>query len=89
MIGPQFGLPVKGHLLRKVHQLPLAKGTGATVAAAPTWKRSLPAPSGMSSPLKPPQCTVTRRGRVYLVSDDTVEDVVQTQVLLLSSAGAD
>ena len=48
-----MGLPVKGHLLRRVHQLPVAKGTRATVAAAPTWKRTLPAPSGSASPLEP------------------------------------
>ena len=51
--GMMMGLPVKGHPLRRVHQLPVAKGTRATVAAAPTWKRTLPAPSGSASPLEP------------------------------------
>ena len=42
-----MGLPVKGHSLRRVHQLPVAKGTEApTIAAAPTWRRTLPAPRG-------------------------------------------
>ena len=36
--GMMMGLLVKGHSLRRDHQLPVAKGTGATVAAAPTWK---------------------------------------------------
>ena len=40
-----MGLPVKGHQLRRVPQLPVAKGTGTTVAAAPAWNRTLPAPS--------------------------------------------
>ena len=79
--GMMMGLPVKGHPLRRVHQLPVAKGTGTTVAAAPTWKRTLPAPSGITSPLEPPRCTVTRRGRVCLIGGDTVEVVAWTPVL--------
>ena len=79
--GVMMGLPVKGHSLRRVHLLPVAKGTGAKVAAATTWKRTLPAPRGTTSPLEPPQRTVTRRGRVYLVCADTVKDVAQTPVL--------
>ena len=59
----------------------IAKGTGATVAAAPTWKRTLPAPSCIASPLEPPRRTVTRRGRVYLVGGDTVEVVARPPVL--------
>ena len=79
--GMMMGLPVKGHPPRRVHQLPVAKGTGATVAAAPTWKRTPPAPSGIVPPLDPPRRTVTRRGRVYLVGGDTVEVVARTPVL--------
>ena len=79
--GMMMGLPVKGHPPRRVHQLPVAKGTGATVAAAPTWKRTLPAPSGIVPPLDPPRRTVTCRGRVYLVGGDTVEVVAWTLVL--------
>ena len=45
-----MGLPVKGHILRRVHQQPVAKGFGATVAAAPKWKRTLPAPLTLSLP---------------------------------------
>ena len=79
--GMMMGLQVKGHLLKKVHQLPVAKGTGATVAAAPTWRRTLPASSGIASQLKLPRRTVTHRGRVYLVGGDTIEDVARTLVL--------
>ena len=47
------------------------------------WKRTLPAPSGIASPLDPPRRFVTRRGRVYLVrvGGDTVEVVARTPVL--------
>ena len=76
-----MGLPINGHPLRTVPQLPVAKGTGTTVAAAPTWKRTLPAPSGITSPLEPLRCTVTHRGRVCLISGDTVEVVAWTPVL--------
>ena len=79
--GMMMGPPVMGHQPRRVHQLPVAKGTGTTVVAAPTWKRTLTAPSGIASPLDPPRHTVTRRGRVYLVGGDTVEVVAQTLVL--------
>ena len=79
--GMMMGLPVKGHPPRRVHQLPIAKGTGTTVAAGPTWQRTLPAPSGIASPLDPPRRFVTRRGRVYLVGGDTVEVVARTPVL--------
>ena len=79
--GMMRGLPVKGHPPRRVHQLPVAKGTGTTVAAGPTWQRTLPAPSGIASPLDPPRRFVTRRGRVYLVGGDTVEVVARTPVL--------
>ena len=79
--GMMMGLPVKGHPPRRVHQLPVAKGTGTTVAAGPTWQRTLPAPSGIASPLDPPRRFVTRRGRVYLVGGDTVEVVARTPVL--------
>ena len=51
------------------------------VVAAPAWKRTLPAPSSIASQLDPPRCTVTRRGRVYLVDGDTIEVVAQTLVL--------
>ena len=49
------GAPGQGPLLRRLHQLPLpvAKGTEATVTAAPTWKRTLPAFRGIASPLEP------------------------------------
>ena len=49
--------------------------------AAPTWKRVLPAPSGIGLPIDPPRHTVTRRGRVYIVGGDTVEVVARTPVL--------
>ena len=58
-----------------------AQGTGTTVVAATAWKRTLPAPSGIASPLDPPRRTVTRRGRVYLVGGGMVEVVAQTLVL--------
>ena len=75
--GMIMGLPVKGHSLRRVHQLPVAKGTGATVAAqhAPTWKITLAASSGIAaaiaSPLETPRRTVTRRERVHLFIGET------------------
>ena len=69
-----------GQSLRTDCKLPVAKGTGTTVAAAPTWKRTLQAPSGIAS-LDPPRRTVTRRGRVYLVGGDTIEVVARTPVL--------
>ena len=55
-----MGLPVKGHSLRRVHQLPVAIGTGAMVAAAPTWNRTLSASSGIASVLEPPRCSAAR-----------------------------
>ena len=48
--GMMMGLPVKGHPPRRVHQLPIAKGNGTTVSAAPTWKRTLPAPTERHGP---------------------------------------
>ena len=40
MMGSLSRPGLKGYSLRRIHQLPVAKGTGATVAAAPTWKRT-------------------------------------------------
>ena len=38
------GLPVKGHSLKRASQLPVTKGTGATVAAAPTFQHPVALP---------------------------------------------
>ena len=46
-----------------VCQLPVAEGTGTTVAAAPPWKRTLPAPSGT---VVQTRATVTRLPKLRL-----------------------
>ena len=83
--GMMMRFPVKGHSLRRVHQLPVTKGTDPQSLLPRRGKELFQHPAAQSPRLAAGPGTssmhCTCRGRVYLVGGDILEDVARTPVL--------